>query len=133
MHPFVILALVLALPFVPLQSEPCAATLTVGPPSGPVGTVVTIIGRAFTTACPLLRGTNGDGLIVQSAGGTSTFGYAPVAGCRFVLGFATLHSLLPQLIGQCLDDEQHNPTNGYGLQHTTNPSTRQRMGPGSSP
>jgi len=39
--------------------------------------------------------------------------------CRFVLGFATLHDLLPGVVGQCLDDEQHNPANGDGLQHTT--------------
>jgi hypothetical protein len=40
-------------------------------------------------------------------------------GCRFILGFATLHDLLPRVVGQCVDDEQHNPTNGDGLQHTT--------------
>jgi len=40
-------------------------------------------------------------------------------GCQFVLGFATLHDLLPGVVGQCLDDEQHNPANGDGLQHTT--------------
>jgi len=40
-------------------------------------------------------------------------------GCRFVLGFATLHDLLPRVVGQCVDDEQHNPANGDGLQHTT--------------
>lgn len=39
--------------------------------------------------------------------------------CRFVLGFAALHGLLPGVVGQCLDDEQHNPANGDGLQHTT--------------
>jgi hypothetical protein len=41
------------------------------------------------------------------------------AGCRFVLGFATLHEMIPQIVGRCLDDEQHNPVNGDGLQHTT--------------
>lgn len=40
-------------------------------------------------------------------------------GCQFVLGFATIHDLIPQVVGQCLDDEQHNPANGDGLQHTT--------------
>ena len=39
--------------------------------------------------------------------------------CRFVLGFATLHALIPDIVGICLDDEQHNPANGDGLQHTT--------------
>lgn len=48
--------------------------------------------------------------------------YAPpgMAGtsCRFVLGFAALHALIPAVVGGCLDDEQHNPANGDGLQHT---------------
>jgi hypothetical protein len=58
-------------------------------------------------------------LMVLTAG---TFG-APVAqadSCRFVLGFATLASMIPQQVGQCLENEQHNPANGDGLQHTTN-------------
>jgi len=40
--------------------------------------------------------------------------------CQFVLGFATLHNLIPQIVGQCLENEHHNPTNGDGLQMTTN-------------
>jgi hypothetical protein len=40
-------------------------------------------------------------------------------GCQFVLGFATLERMIPQQVGQCLEDEQHNPNNGDGLQHTT--------------
>lgn len=44
---------------------------------------------------------------------------AQAAGCQFVLGFAALHDLIAQIVGQCLDDEQHNPANGDGLQHTT--------------
>lgn len=42
------------------------------------------------------------------------------ASCTYQLGFATLHSLIPTVVGNCLDDEQHNPNNGDGLQHTTN-------------
>src|SRR6185312_1725424 len=47
---------------------------------------------------------------------------APVeaANCQFVLGFATLHNMIPSVVGGCLDNEQHNPANGDGLQHTTN-------------
>jgi photosystem II stability/assembly factor-like uncharacterized protein len=44
---------------------------------------------------------------------------AHAADCRFVLGFAALEQMIPQQVGLCLDDEQHNPANGDGLQHTT--------------
>jgi hypothetical protein len=44
---------------------------------------------------------------------------AQAASCQFVLGFATLESMIPQQVGQCLENEQHNPANGDGLQHTT--------------
>ncbi len=44
---------------------------------------------------------------------------AEAATCDFVLGFATLHSLIPTTVGDCLTDEIHNPTNGDGLQFTT--------------
>lgn len=47
---------------------------------------------------------------------------APTAhadGCQFVLGFATLDGMIPQQVGQCLENEQHNPNNGDWLQHTT--------------
>ena len=49
---------------------------------------------------------------------------AQAADCRFVLGFQALHDLIPTIVGDCLEDEQHNPgpegTPGDGLQHTTN-------------
>ena len=38
--------------------------------------------------------------------------------CQFVLGFATLDSLIPQTVGACLENEHHNPSNGDGLQAT---------------
>jgi hypothetical protein len=46
-------------------------------------------------------------------------GRADAAGCQFVLGFKALHDLIPDLVGDCLVDEHHNPTNGDGLQETT--------------
>lgn len=45
---------------------------------------------------------------------------AQAAGCHFQLGFATIAGLIPQQVGQCVDDEGHNPANGDGLQHSTN-------------
>ena len=39
--------------------------------------------------------------------------------CQFVFGFATLQALLPNLVGSCLDDEQHNGSSGDAIQHTT--------------
>jgi Protein of unknown function (DUF4232) len=45
---------------------------------------------------------------------------AQAQNCQFVLGFATLHNLIPQIVGQCLENEHHNAVNGDGLQATTN-------------
>lgn len=48
---------------------------------------------------------------------------APAAhadGCQYVLGFKTLYTLIPRIVGQCLDDQQFDPANGDALQHTTN-------------
>jgi hypothetical protein len=44
---------------------------------------------------------------------------AGAEGCSFRLGFATLHDLIPDQVGTCLEDENHNPLNGDALQHTT--------------
>ena len=55
-------------------------------------------------------------VLLVGLAGTPT---AQAANCGFVLGFATLHALIPQHVGACLDNEQHNPANGDGLQHTT--------------
>jgi hypothetical protein len=42
------------------------------------------------------------------------------ATCRFVLGFGTLRELAsPLLVGGCLEDEHHNPSNGDALQVTS--------------
>lgn len=40
--------------------------------------------------------------------------------CTFQLGFKTLHDLIPDIVGDCLDDEQHNPATGITRQTTTN-------------
>jgi hypothetical protein len=41
------------------------------------------------------------------------------SGCQFTLGFKALRDLIPERVGDCLDNESHNPENGDGLQHTT--------------
>ncbi|MGI8916756.1 MAG: Gmad2 immunoglobulin-like domain-containing protein [Chloroflexota bacterium] len=46
-------------------------------------------------------------------------GQAQAASCHFVLGFATLAGLIPQTVGQCVENESHNPATGDTLQHTT--------------
>lgn len=40
--------------------------------------------------------------------------------CSFQLGFRALHHLIPDVVGDCLDDEQHNPETGVTRQSTTN-------------
>jgi hypothetical protein len=47
---------------------------------------------------------------------------ALAAECRFVLGFEAVHDLIPNVVGDCLVDEHHNPENGDGLQETTGSS-----------
>lgn len=42
------------------------------------------------------------------------------AACMFTLGFATLHDLIPGVVGNCVDDEIHEPGSGDALQRTTN-------------
>ena len=39
--------------------------------------------------------------------------------CQFVLGFAALHDMIPERVGDCLETAVHNPDNGDGLQQTT--------------
>jgi hypothetical protein len=41
------------------------------------------------------------------------------ADCRFALGFASLHDMVPDVVGQCLENERYNPANGDALQQTT--------------
>ncbi|MGH2461222.1 MAG: hypothetical protein ACRDIY_20380 [Chloroflexota bacterium] len=54
------------------------------------------------------------GLAVVSA----TTPTAQAANCQLVLGFGTLHALIPSVSGDCLTDEQY-ASNGDGLQATT--------------
>jgi len=45
---------------------------------------------------------------------------AQSAVCSFTLGFAALHDLIPDVVGNCVDNEFHDPQTGDALQHTTN-------------
>ena len=40
--------------------------------------------------------------------------------CTFQLGFKSLHDLIPDVVGDCLDNERHNPATGITQQTTTN-------------
>jgi N-acetylneuraminic acid mutarotase len=52
--------------------------------------------------------------------------YTPPAGpavqapCTFVLGFRALDERIPGIVGDCLENERHDPTTGDGVQHSTN-------------
>jgi Protein of unknown function (DUF4232) len=59
-------------------------------------------------------------LIVLTATFTATPAVAQTPACSFVLGFAALDSLIPDVVGTCIDNESFNPENGDSLQPTTN-------------
>ena len=42
-----------------------------------------------------------------------------VLACEFRFGFKTLHDLIPDIIGACVEQEHHNPETGDAVQHTT--------------
>jgi Domain of unknown function (DUF4232) len=48
-----------------------------------------------------------------------TQGTQGTQGCVFVLGFATLHDAIPQIVGSCLENEHHDAQSGDALQATT--------------
>ena len=50
------------------------------------------------------------------------FSFQPVLAqdCVFQLGFKALRDLIPDVVGDCLGNEQHNPETGMTLQGTTN-------------
>ena len=45
---------------------------------------------------------------------------AAAADCQFVLGFQALHAMLPDTVGDCVENEQHHPGDGVTHQRTTN-------------
>ena len=50
------------------------------------------------------------------------FSFQPVLAqdCVFQLGFKALHDLIPDVVGDCVENEQHDPETGTTLQDTTN-------------
>jgi plastocyanin len=60
-----------------------------------------------------------EGLVAILAHGDGGAAAPAVAGCTFRLGFAALHDLIPEIVGDCVTDETHNPANGNALQYTT--------------
>jgi hypothetical protein len=84
-------------------------TVTIVPPPGYV-----VVGPASQTVTVTVgHGVTANFFVRSSAATTSP-------PCQFVLGFAALRAAVPTVVGDCLEDEQHNPVNGDGLQHTTN-------------
>ncbi len=58
-------------------------------------------------------------LIKHVAGSSVAAVSLSVPDCRFVLGFRTLHDLLPAQVGQCLEDEHYDAAGRDVIQHTT--------------
>ena len=51
---------------------------------------------------------------------TSAGPAAAQGNCSFAEGFASLQVQVPDVVGQCLENEQHNPESGDAVQRTTN-------------
>jgi pimeloyl-ACP methyl ester carboxylesterase len=47
-------------------------------------------------------------------------GQTAASTCSFSLGFKALHDLIPDIVGDCIADETHDPTSGDALQQTAN-------------
>lgn len=75
--------------------------------------------RATTPGAYCILATSAPGLNVQAFYTVIAAPPGDTATCRFILGFAALRARVPGQVGQCLQDEQHNPANGDGVQRTT--------------
>src|SRR5689334_15539621 len=58
-------------------------------------------------------------LLLTVCSATPQSAIAQTRAWALALGFAELRSLLPEVVGACLEDEQHKPFNGDALQRTT--------------
>ena len=57
-------------------------------------------------------------LLLVLVGGAGRAGAA--ADCKFVLGFKALHAMIPETVGDCLENERHHPGKGVTSQRTKN-------------
>ena len=73
---------------------------------------------ARNRAAPLVRTL---ALLLISMAAVLAFGVgrADATDCEFVLGFAALRASAPQTVGDCLENEMHNPADGITRQQTT--------------
>ncbi len=58
-------------------------------------------------------------ILLHAQFGMTGFAAPAPSPCTFTLGFATLHALIPQIVGDCRDDEHVDPATGDTLQATT--------------
>ncbi|MCL4544039.1 MAG: hypothetical protein M1118_05495, partial [Chloroflexi bacterium] len=89
-----------------------AYTVVITPPAGYTAVSAATVQVTVTAG----QGAEAD-FTLQPASSTPT---SNSTNCTFVLGFKTLQGLIPNIVGNCLTDEQHNPVNGDGLQPTAN-------------
>ncbi len=59
-------------------------------------------------------------LLIVVAGVMLSYQPAQAQECVFQLGFKTLRDLIPDIVGECLENEQHNAYSGDARQQTTN-------------
>ena len=57
-------------------------------------------------------------LVIMAFGATGRAAAATHADCEFVLGFQALHAMAPDVVGECLDNERHDPHYGVTRQLT---------------
>src|SRR5438105_9433633 len=75
---------------------------------------MTVAGRLRRLWPPILAGLASFGLLTAAAPAPTA-----AAACQFGLGFKVLRDAIPTQVGDCLEDESHDPTSGDALQRTT--------------
>ena len=76
-----------------------------------------LIGAKVAGPVGTRQGADPHGAAPAAAASLSVFPFqAPT--CRFVLGFQTLHALIPAQVGACRDEEHYDTASGETVQHT---------------